>query len=237
MTSRPTLTDRAVALLEVIICSDLPTQLALAATFNALGYRQSRSDGVLSLGYVVTLSLVDAVLLIGLIVMFLAAHGESPRRMFLGSRALAHEVRSGLALSFLALAMTFAAMTTIRLLAPWLHTVERNPLQDLVRRPGDAVLLALVLVVGGAVREEIQRAFLLRRFEKSLGGRAVGVVVASVGFGAGHFIQGADVAIATGLLGVFWAIVYLRRGSVVAPLVSHSVFNLLQLGLFLISGR
>ena len=42
-------------------------------------------------------------------------------------------------------------------------------------------------------------------------------------------MQGADAAIATGLLGVFWGIVYLRRRSVVAPMVSHSGFNLLEL--------
>jgi membrane protease YdiL (CAAX protease family) len=45
----------------------------------------------------------------------------------------------------------------------------------------------------------------------------------------GHYLQGADAMIATGLLGAFWAVVYLRRGSVAAPIVSHSGFNLLQL--------
>ncbi len=32
---------------------------------------------------------------------------------------------------------------------------------------------------------------------------------------------------------MFWAIIYLRRRSIVAPVVSHSGFNLLQLGQFL----
>jgi membrane protease YdiL (CAAX protease family) len=65
----------------------------------------------------------------------------------------------------------------------------------------------------------------------------VGVIVASVGFGAGHYVQGRDVAVVTGLLGVFWAVIYLRRRSIVAPVVSHSGFNLLQLGQFLLVGR
>ena len=34
---------------------------------------------------------------------------------------------------------------------------------------------------------------------------------------------------AGGLLGVFWGIMYLRRGSVIAPMVSHSGFNLIEL--------
>jgi membrane protease YdiL (CAAX protease family) len=106
-------------------------------------------------------------------------------------------------------------------------------LQDLVQTKRDAVLFAVVVVVAGGVREELQRAFLLRRFERWLGGARVGIVVTSAAFGAGHLLQGADAAIATALLGAFWAIVYLRRRSAVAPVVSHSGFNLLQLAQFL----
>ena len=62
-----------------------------------------------------------------------------------------------------------------------------------------------------------------------LGGGTAGIVVGSIAFGAGHLVQGADAAIATGLLGVLWGIVYLRRRSVVASMVSHSGFNLLEL--------
>ena len=92
-------------------------------------------------------------------------------------------------------------------------------------------------MVAGGVREEIQRAFLLRRFERWLGGVGVGVVVTSLSFGVGHIIQGFDAAIATGVLGAFWGVVYLRRRSVIAPVVSHSGFNLLQLTQFLTLGR
>jgi len=43
--------------------------------------------------------------------------------------------------------------------------------------------------------------------------------------------------VVTGLLGMFWAVIYLRRRSIVGPVVSHSGFNLLQLAQFLIAGR
>jgi membrane protease YdiL (CAAX protease family) len=117
----------------------------------------------------------------------------------------------------------------VRLLVPWLHTVEHNPLQDLLRTPRDAWLFALVVVVAGGIREEIQRAFLLHRFEVWLGGGPVGVVVTSLAFGAGHLMQGVDAALATALLGAFWGVVYLRRRSAVAPMVSHSGFDLMQI--------
>jgi membrane protease YdiL (CAAX protease family) len=88
--------------------------------------------------------------------------------------------------------------------------------------------------VAGGIREEIQRAFLLHRFEVWLGGGTVGLVVTSIAFGAGHFdLQGVDAGIATGLLGAFWGFVYLRRRSAIAPMVSHAGFDLLQIVPFL----
>jgi membrane protease YdiL (CAAX protease family) len=102
-------------------------------------------------------------------------------------------------------------------------------LQELLRSPRDAWLFALVALAAGGVREEIQRAFLLHRFDVQLGGRLIGLFVTSLLFGAGHMFQGADVAIATGLLGAFWGIIYLHRGSIVAPMVSHAGFDLVQI--------
>mgnify|MGYP001073098104 CR=1 FL=1 len=68
-------------------------------------------------------------------------------------------------------------------------------------------------------------------------GATVGIVVTSVSFGAGHLIQGVDAAIATAALGAFWAYIYLRRRSIVATVVSHSGFNLLELVQLLAFGR
>lgn len=234
---RPTLVERVMALLEVVICSDYPTQLALGATVAALGYGPLGANSELRLAYVVLVSLADTVLLLALVTMFLSVHGERPRDLFLGARPISAEARAGLPLALAAFGLGVIVLVAIQQLAPWLHTVPRNPLQNLVRTPRDAVLFAVVVVIAGGVREELQRAFLLRRFERWLGGGSVGVVVTSTSFGAGHMVQGVDAAIATGVLGAFWALIYLRRRSVVAPMVSHSGFNLLQLVQFLTFGR
>ena len=226
---------RIIALLEVLICSDYPTQIALASTFAAFGFGPM-SGGHLVIGYVVLLSLADTALLLALIWTFLSAHGETPREVFLGARPIRGEIAAGLPMTFGALAIGIIVLGTIQLLLPGLHTVPHNPLQDLIQTPRDAALFAVVVVIAGGIREEIQRAFLLRRFERWLGGAGVGVVVASAAFGAGHLLQGVDAAIATGLLGAFWGVVYLRRRSVIAPVVSHSGFNVLQLAQFLLIG-
>ena len=235
--ARPTPAERIVAFLEVLLCSDYPTQLALGSVLVTSGFQPMRPDGGLSLQYVAILSLVDTVLLVGLIVLFLRAHGEQPRIVLLGREPVGHEMRVGAGLIIAAFVIALVVLGAILRFLPQLHTVENNPLKDLMRRPRDAAIFALVVVIAGGVREEIQRAFLLHRFERWLGGGTIGVVATSAAFGLGHLPQGVDAAVATGVLGAFWGVVYLRRRSALAPVVSHSGFNLLQLVQFLIVGR
>jgi membrane protease YdiL (CAAX protease family) len=232
----PTPAERAAAIIEVLLCSDYPTQIALGATFAALGFSPQNGDG-LSLGYVAGISLLDSIFLTALIVFFLRVRGESPSEVFFGGKPIGAEARAGVPLLFVAFGIALVVLLGIQAVAPWLHTVARNPLQDLVKTRGDAVVFTLVLIVAGGVREEVQRAFLLRRFERWLGGARVGLVVTSVAFGAGHFIQGADAAVATALLGAFWGAVYLRRRSIGAPMVSHAGFNLVQVLQYLTIAR
>jgi uncharacterized protein len=232
-----TIGHRIIAALEVLICSDYPTQLALGTTFAALGYPPFAAGGDLNFAFVVGVSIADTVLLIGLVFLFLYAHGERPRDVFVGDRSLAREAMLGVPLTLVALGIAVVVLLIVRYVAPSLHSVEQNPLQGLLRSPRDAWLFAVVVVLAGGVREEIQRAFQLRRFEVWLGGGGIGVVVTSVAFGGGHLLQGKDAALATGLLGAFWGVVYLRRRSAVAPIVSHAGFNLLQIVQFLTTGR
>lgn len=231
----PVLAARVGALLEVIICSDYPTQFA--TQFILVALFGMKAGPTLHIGFVVALSLVDTAMLLGLIALFLRVHGERPRDIFLGRRSVAVEAMRGVPLILVAIGIGAAVLLSVQHFAPWLHTVEQNPLQALIRTPRDAWLFALVVVVAGGVREEIQRAFLLHRFEVWLGGGGVGVVVTSAAFGLGHQLQGVDAIFATGLLGAFWGIVYLRRRSVVAPMVSHAGFDLLQITQFLGAAR
>ena len=228
---------RAVALLEVLICSDFPTQVAIASTFRAAGFGPFGDGGRLSVPYVVGLSLADTIVLVALVLLFLHTHGERPADVLLGRRRVAPELAAGVPLIFVAVGIAIALLLGIRLVAPFLHTVDQNPFQDLLRTPLNASLFALVVLVAGGVREEIQRAFLLHRFEVWLGGARTGLIVTSVVFGAGHLLQGADAVIVTGMLGAFWGALYLRRRSCLAPMVSHAGFDLLQIAQFMVVGR
>ena len=186
------------------------------------------ADGRLSLPFVLILSLGDTFVLIALMVALTRAHGDSIRALWLGDRPVAREASSARCSSPLVFFAVVVLLNLLRLLAPWLHNVPTNPFEQLAATPAEAMALAVVAIVAGGVREELRRAFLLQRFVRHLGGPAVGTIVLSVAFGAGHYMQGWDAVVTTGLLGAFWAVLYLRRGSSVAPIVSHAGFNGLE---------
>jgi membrane protease YdiL (CAAX protease family) len=221
--------ERLVAAGEVFLCSSVPTQLAVAVVLAAAGLAPRTAAGQLALPFVLTLTLVDTVLLIGLMTAITRRHGESVASLWLGPRPPAREAAIGLALVPPIFVIVVVLLNALRLVAPALHNVEVNPLEQLAMGgPMQAALFAVVVILAGGLREELVRAFLLRRFEQHLGGPAVGVVVLSLAFGLGHYDQGWDAVIVTGVLGAFWAIVYLRRRSSIAPAVSHAGFNSLE---------
>lgn len=226
--SRPALADRLASLAEVVFCSGLPTQLVIALALATLGVPIEAPDGGLSLVYVASLSLADSVLLVGLVVVFLRARGESPWPVFFGTRRWRAEGGLGLLLVPVAFLLVGGVAWAIARWAPELRNVTENPLASLLRNPRDVAIFAAVVVVAGGLREEVQRAFVLHRFDQHLGGTTVGLVVFSLAFGAGHALQGYDAAVMTGVLGLFWGWIYVRRRSLVAPMVSHAAFNVIE---------
>ena len=220
--------QRLLALLEVLLCSSLPTQVVIANILGAIGIAPRIGDQ-LSLTFVFALSLTDTVVLIALMVALTRAHGDSPWLLWRGRPPLAGEILVGLMLVPVAVFIVAFLIGIIRTFVPGLHNVVENPLEALATGgAGGAAMFAVVAIVAGGIREELQRAFLLRRFERHLGGETIGVIVLSTAFGLGHALQGWDAAIATGVLGAFWAILYLRRRSSVAPIISHAGFNSIE---------
>jgi membrane protease YdiL (CAAX protease family) len=106
--------------------------------------------------------------------------------------------------------------------------ITPNPLATIATTRGEFIVLAVAAMIAGGVREEIQRAFILHRCEQRLGGALVGLIGFGILFGIGHLLQGWSAVIITGLLGTLWGVVYLMRRSIVAPMVSHAAFNLIE---------
>ena len=229
----PQRSPRLTAAFEVILCSGFPTQLLLVFAFGLLGIGALDTSGGLSLKWVVMLSLADAVLLLGLVFYFLHRNGEHPGNTFLGSRPPRRELILGLLLTPLILGLAIASVSLLHYAWPGIRNVPENPFEALLQSPTDAATFAVVAIVAGGLREELQRAFILRRFEQHLGGAWLGLLVFSVAFGLGHLVQGWDAAVVTALLGALWGTIYLIRRSVVSAIVSHAGFNIAEILLVL----
>jgi membrane protease YdiL (CAAX protease family) len=230
----PIASARATAILEILLCSGIPSQFALAYMFALAGFTPL-VGGRLSFAYVATLLLFDATLLIALIVWLLRRHGEDPGHVFLGSRPIGREIKLGAGLTAAVFALAIVVLSAARVLFPSLHNIKENPLQDLIQTPAQALILAIVATISGGLREEIQRAFIIHRFEQYLGGAHVGLILYSLVFGLGHSLQGWDAVVTTAMLGAFWGWINISRRSIVAPVVSHSGFNAAEIVVFLAS--
>jgi membrane protease YdiL (CAAX protease family) len=221
--------ERIGAFIEVVLCSGLPTQILVFSALTGLGLQYRTADGGWSPPFLVAMSLADMVLIIGLVYLFLRAHHEPLRQFIVGHRRPLREVALGLALIPAALVLVVLVLTTILALKPELHNVTVNPFERMLQTPRDAAVFAFVVMFAGGLREEVQRAFIIRRFDQYLGGGLAGILGYSGIFGIGHLDQGYAAAIATGVLGAAWGFLYWSRGSVIAPIVSHAGFNLVQL--------
>ena len=214
---------------EIVLCSGYPTQIAIGFALQAAGIGPLRGDGSLSATFIFALSLLDTVVLLSFITWLLMRRAESPRQVFLGGRPSGPEVAVGVLSLPLVIALVAALMFTILRVAPWLHNVPDNPLESFLGTQTGLVMFLVVVIVAGGIREELQRAFLLHRFRGDLGRPWMGVLITSLAFGLGHTLQGLDAAIITGSLGALWGVMYIRRGSAIAPIISHSLFNSAEL--------
>jgi membrane protease YdiL (CAAX protease family) len=210
---------------EILLCSGYPTQIVVGQLLVAAGIRPLLPNGSLSSTFVFLLSMADTVLLVGLILAFLLRRGERPVDVFFGGRPALGEIRAGILSVPFVLGVMIALMLALRRFVPAMHNVADNPFEGLIGSGFRLWMFLAVVIVAGGVREELQRAFLLHRFRGHLGQPWMGLFITSLAFGMGHTLQGHDAAIITGTLGAIWGAMYLTRGSALAGMVSHALFN------------
>jgi len=238
------------ALLQAFAVSGIPTQvvvfLALWLGFGLEPFENINS-ATISFEFIATLLLADTALVAIMIRVFLILSGEDSKDVFLGRRNPTREIIGGVLLVPLVFAAVTGIVLLFRVLAPWMHNVQDNPLAAFMKTPLDAAIFLVVVVLAGGVREELQRAFILHRSQQirfeiplfgrrlHLGGVRQGLVMFSLTFGLLHLDQGYDVAAALALLGFFWGVLYLRRRSVIMSMTNHACFNAVQVAQVLIA--
>lgn len=226
---RPLHLPRWFAAVQVVLTCGIPTQLVVAVgLLLVMQINPLTPEGlerITSLEFVATTALVDTALVAMMIRVFLELSGEDSSQVFLGRRSLVKDTLKGLALVPALLISVGGLVALIRYVAPWLHTVKESPIHAYMQNPLDASIFLVVVVLGGGIKEELIRAFVLHRFDQGLGGIRLGLVLFSILFGVLHFDQGWDVALAIGLLGLFWGVLYVKRRSAWMNMVSHAGFN------------
>jgi membrane protease YdiL (CAAX protease family) len=158
--------------------------------------------------------------LVSLILFFLWRNGEHIRRIGWTLNNVWREIGLGMVLF---IPLYLGAVALEQLLQSIGFSVPSTPLPDsLPSTTIGQVLLAVVLVVVVAISEEtIFRGYLCLRFKGLMASPVVAVVLSAFIFSLGHGYEGSAGVVTVGVMGAIFAIVYLWRGSLVAPIVLH----------------
>ena len=155
-----------------------------------------------------------------LIAFFLWRNGEPGERIgWVGGRA-AREMMIGF---WLFLLMTLTATPIEQAIqAAGIHLPTHPVPSSLIAHTPAGYLLAFVLVVVVAVSEEtIFRGYLILRLASVTRSRAAAVILSTAIFSLGHGYEGTLGIVAVFFIGLYLAIVYLWRGSLIAPMTIH----------------
>jgi membrane protease YdiL (CAAX protease family) len=174
--------------------------------------------------------------LVGLILFFVWRNGESMRSLGWTFERFWQDVVLG---AVLFVPFTFATSYLDQFLQSIGFTAPSTPLPATAATGGiGEILLGLVLVVVVAISEEtIFRGYLILRFGNILTGAFWAVILSSFVFSLGHGYEGSSGVITVGVMGALFAVVYLWRKSLTAPMVMHflqdfvGIILLPQLGL------
>jgi membrane protease YdiL (CAAX protease family) len=234
--TRKSWTDRVQAVLEIILVSGLISSFLAYLPFSTL---PGWNAGLLlnSAKFVSLYLLLESGITLLLLAMILKARGESLYALGLCFEPWKPNVILGLLVVPLLFLINGAVNLFFRVYLPRYYT-ERNPLTESVRSPQQLLLFIVAALIAGGIKEELQRAFILNRFRRYLGGAGIGLVVWSFAFGAGHYVQGAQGITAAAVYGLIFGIIYLATGNLIAPIIAHGAYDALALlGYWFTAGR
>jgi membrane protease YdiL (CAAX protease family) len=173
-------------------------------------------DGSFALVAIATI-LRDASL-VALVLYFLWRNQEPFDRVGLGASAFGREALLGVVL-FVPVSAAAGGLA-LGLQALGLSAPTRAP--PALTLSHAQMVLAVVLVAVVAVAEEtIFRGYVLHRLREWTGNTSLSVLLSAALFAIGHGYEGAAGMITVGFLGIVFAVVYLWRGSLAAPMVMH----------------
>jgi membrane protease YdiL (CAAX protease family) len=220
-------TVRFQALFEVLLLSGLLSSF-LAALIVSLVHGKNAEFATMEAKTVCAFLLLEAGFTFLLLTVILRAHRETIGSLGLRWYRWKSNFLLGLALVPFLFLVNAAVAFVFRIYLPRYY-LEQNPLTELIHTPQQLGLFVFSALVAGGIKEEVQRAFILNRFSRYLGGAGLGLVLWSLAFGLGHYLQGVQGISIAALYGFIFGIIYLRSGSLIAPIVAHGAYDTVAL--------
>ena len=228
-------TDRLQAFFEILLVSGLISSF-VAALVIAVFHGRRAELLTMDATFVSAFLLTEAAITLLLLVIILKAHRETICSLGLYWDRWKSYLLLGLGLVPLFFAINVVVAFVFRVYLPDYY-IEQNPLTETIKTPQHLILFIISALIAGGIKEELQRAFILNRFRRYLGGAWLGLILWSLAFGAAHYVQGAQgITIAT-LYGLIFGIIYLITGSLIAPIVAHGAYDTLALLAYWFIGR
>jgi uncharacterized protein len=221
------LVEKSLAVLEVLLLSGIISSSLAYLPFSL--FYGKKADVIASDVKVLSVFLLlESIIAFLLLAAILRIHGERIRDMGLSWERWKSNLSLGLALVPILFFINAIGDFVFRVYLPKYY-LEQNPLISIIHSPQQLVLFIFTALIAGGIKEELQRAFILRRFNQHLGGSGVGLVLWSLAFGAGHYVQGAQGMAVTAILGFAFGVMYLLRKSLIGPIVAHGMYDALVL--------
>ena len=223
--------ERLRAVFEIIMVSGIVSSFLVSLVFVPIFGRNSMNLTEMNVGFFVKYQMVETAVTFLILWIFMKARRETLSDLGLNWKQWKTNVRIGVLAAPCLIVISGVVGAAFQLFLPE-YALEKNPLMAMIHSPFQLTLFIITAVIGGGVKEELQRAFILNRFRYHLGGAGVGLVVWSLVFGAGHYAQGAQGVCAATILGVVFGALYIMRGSLIATITAHAVYNTLALLIF-----
>ena len=158
--------------------------------------------------------------LVSLILFFLWRNGEGAIKVGWTFHRWWKEVALGIGL-FIPLYVSAAVVEKFLQAAGFSVPSTPLPALEAARNIGDFVLALLLVLVVAVVEETIFRGYLILRFKTLFDSRIFLALSSAVIFSLGHGYEGTAGVITVGYMGFVFALIYLWRGSLAAPMVMH----------------
>jgi membrane protease YdiL (CAAX protease family) len=204
--------------------------LGPSMAFSLLASRPVQLTFSMAVGVIISQNLA----LMGLVSYFLWRNHESLASIGLTSKNALREIGLGLIL-FIPLSLVLRGIE-MGLKALGLSTPEAPPSFLTPSNTAQMLQILVLLIVIVVVEEVIFRGYIIKRLRALTNSTVAAVLLSAVIFAFGHGYQGTGAIFAVGMLGLVFALIYVWRKSLLAPMVLHFMQNFIGLILLPLSG-